>query len=96
MTVQKAIDREDRDKHDDTVEIISINRDYRFRHHILKCWGGDVHIWNLEKRRVDRGEEGWRFVANDRSPIRLGNYCAARGIMPDAENAELLSSLAFR
>jgi hypothetical protein len=76
--------------------IYLINADYRFRHHALNCECGVIEIWNLEKRRIDRGQEVWRFVASDRSPIRLGNYCARLGITPDAENAELLASLAYR
>jgi len=94
MTDRKTFSREAHPKSE--VDIYPINKDYRFRRHVLQCELGGVEIWNLGMRRMDRGEEVWRFVANDRSPIRLGNYCAARNIMPDPENAELLSSLAYR
>ena len=73
-------------------EIVQINKDYRFRRHVLLLsdQAGEVIIWNLEKRHIPerglhKGETIWQFIANDRSPIRLGNYCAARGIMPDPE-----------
>ncbi len=76
--------------------VYPINKDYRFRRHQLQVTLGSVEIWNLERRATRKGKDEWRFVANDRSPIRLGLYCARRGIMPDAENADLLSSLACR
>ena len=78
-----------------TTDIYPINTDYRFRRHNLKCEFGNVTIWDLQKRRKKKGAEVWEFVANDRSPIRLGLYCARCGILPEAENAEALSRLAY-
>ena len=78
-----------------STDVYPINKDYRFRRHNLKCEFGNVAIWDLQKRRKKKGVNIWEFLANDRSPIRLGLYCQRLGILPDAENAELLSRLAY-
>ena len=75
-------------------QIVQINAKYRFRRHVLKCDRGDVVIWDLQKRKTVKGKTEWRPVANDRSPVRLGLYCAQHGILPAPENAKALSELA--
>ena len=75
-------------------DIYPINAKYRLRRHNLKCDRGDVVIWDLQKRKTVKGKTECRPVANDRSPVRLGLYCAQHGILPAPECAEALSELA--
>jgi len=78
---------------DHRIVIVPINADYRFRRAVVGRNSNTV-ILPVEKRKIRHGVTDWVFVANDRSPMRLGNWLEGRGTYPDEENSAALAALA--
>lgn len=68
------------------VDIVPINDKHRFSRDRRGLWSLQRH--RPDARRPDRSP--WTSIANDRSIIRLGNYCDRIGVFPNIEHTEAL------